>query len=141
LADEIAGWRRTGVDVAVSMLTPDEAADLDLADEARSCHDRGIRFESMPTPDRGVPPLAAAAELAGRLAADLGAGKTVAVHCRQGIGRSAVLAAAVLVLLGVDVAAALAQIAAARGRPVPETPEQEQWVRAFAARTQEPTPR
>src|SRR5207237_6272615 len=78
LADEVAGWKRAGVDVVVSMLTPDEAAEFDLAGEARACRDRGIRFEALPTPDRGVPASSAAAELAARLAADLAAGKAIA---------------------------------------------------------------
>jgi hypothetical protein len=133
LDDEVAGWRRTGVDVAVSMLTPDEAVEFGLAGEAGACRGHGIRFESLPTPDRGVPAPAAATALAGRLAADLAAGQSVAIHCRQGIGRAPLLAAAVLVLLGEDAAAALRRVGAARGRPVPETPEQAQWLDEFAA--------
>jgi protein-tyrosine phosphatase len=133
LADEVAAWRRAGVDAVVSLLTPDEAADLALTDEAAECRARGIEFLSLPVPDRGVPASRAAADVVTRLAGLVGSGKTVAVHCRQGIGRSAILAAGVLVALGSDAETALRAIGTARGCPVPETPEQRRWVTEFAA--------
>jgi protein-tyrosine phosphatase len=132
LEDEVRGWRRAGVDVAVSLLTPDEIEEMGLADEQQECEKQGIRFVSLPVPDRGVPSLVAAGAVAEMLATQLGGGASVAVHCRQGIGRSAVLAAAVMAALGVEPEAALRQIAEARGRPVPETPEQREWVLRFA---------
>ena len=67
-----------------------------------------------------------------RTAADkVAAGRSVAIHCRAGIGRSTVLAACTLILLGVDGAVALDMIAAARGIEVPETEAQRQWVLSF----------
>jgi predicted protein tyrosine phosphatase len=133
LEDEARSWSRAGLDVVVSLLEPDEAADLDLADEERACQAAGIRFVSLPIPDRGLPESRpAVATLAAELAASILAGKRVGVHCRQGVGRSAVLAACILIVLGVDPAAALSRIAAARGLAVPETPEQRQWVMDFA---------
>jgi hypothetical protein len=55
-------------------------------------------------------------------------GETVVIHCRQGIGRSALVAASVLVALGIDPQHALDSVAEARGRPVLDTPEQRAWV-------------
>jgi protein-tyrosine phosphatase len=139
LGDEVAGWKRTGVDVVVSLLTPSEETEFDLMSEADLARDAGIRFGSLPVPDRGVPPSReVVAELAARLAADLAAGKTVIVHCRQGIGRAGMLAAAVLTTLGMDLDAALRAIEAARGRPVPETADQRQWLAEFATRLPQP---
>ena len=139
LEDEARSWSRTGFDTVVSVLEPDEAADLDLADEQRAAGAAGIQFISLPVPDRGVPDSrAAVATVAAALAEAVVAGKRVGMHCRQGVGRSAVLAACVLISLGVDPAAALARIAAARGLPVPETPEQRQWVLDFARRLATP---
>jgi protein-tyrosine phosphatase len=71
-------------------------------------------------------------DLVTNLADVVAAGKNVGFHCRQGIGRSAVLAAAVLIALGVEPNSAIARIAAARGVSVPETPEQQRWVADFA---------
>jgi protein-tyrosine phosphatase len=133
LDDEIDAWRRAGVDVVVSLLTPEEEADLDLADEARVSHRHGLQFVSFPVPDRGVPDSrVATAELAASLTDAIAAGKNVGFHCRQGIGRSAMLAACVLAAVDVDPDTALARIAAARGLPVPETVEQRRWVSDFA---------
>lgn len=59
----------------------------------------------------------------------LGRGEHVVAHCRYGIGRSSVPAAAVLIAEGLDAEDAWQQIAEARGRPVPGTEAQ----RAFVA--------
>lgn len=62
-----------------------------------------MRFVSFPIPDRGVPASAPAA--ASRIAAILNAlerGSNVAVDCRQGVGRSGLIAAAVLASAGID---------------------------------------
>jgi protein-tyrosine phosphatase len=133
LRDEARAWARSGIDIVVSLLTEDEALHFELADEARASRDNGIEFLAFPIPDRGVPDSrAAVAGLVTRLTEAIRTGKDVGFHCRQGIGRSAVLAAAVLVALGANPEAALARVAAARGLPVPETPEQRQWVTEFA---------
>jgi protein-tyrosine phosphatase len=86
--------RRAGVAVLACLLTGEEMAELDLAREADSCAAAGVEFVHFPIPDRGVPTssrdaLAFVRALAGRLAE----GKAVAVHCRQGVGRSALVAA------------------------------------------------
>ena len=62
----------------------------------------------------------------------LEAGQSVAVHCRQGIGRSSLIAALLLVSAGVDPEAALAQISQARGCAVPDTLGQRDWIKSFA---------
>ena len=62
----------------------------------------------------------------------LSEGKRVAIHCRAGVGRSALLAAALLVAGGVEVEAAFRRVADARGCPVPDTPEQRAWVARLA---------
>src|SRR5262245_36465049 len=97
LDDEVRSLRSGGVDVLVSLLTPEEVGELDLADEAVCCFACGIEFVALPISDRGVPPSAShAAELVRRLASLLAGGKGVAIHCRQGVGRSALVAACVL---------------------------------------------
>jgi Protein-tyrosine phosphatase len=82
-----------------------------------------ISFISFPIPDRGVPPsFGDAASLMTRIAAQLDAGKNVAVHCRQGIGRSGMIAAGVLVTSGASPEEAMQTVSSARGAEVPETP-------------------
>ncbi|NPU64421.1 protein tyrosine phosphatase [Bradyrhizobium sp. 83012] len=129
LADDIAGWARDGIVVVASLLEPAEADELGLQREAALCGAHGMAFVSFPIPDRGLPERRdAAQQLAGDLAAWLTDGADVLIHCRAGIGRSAVIAACVMIRLGVDAADALDRIAAARGVRVPDTEAQGRWV-------------
>lgn len=138
LEDEVRAWRQAGVDVVLSLLTRDEIADLDLGCEEQFCGANDIQFLSFPIPDRGVPSVnEAVAELLTKLAERLTSGKNVAIHCRQGIGRAALMAASALVRLGLDPAAAVLRVRAARGCTVPETLEQRRWIADFA-RTAKP---
>src|SRR5437660_7327201 len=92
LEDEANGWRCAGIDMIVSHLEKAEAAQLDLLDEAQSVEKSGIRFISFPIPDRGIPASTRdAVRLMGEIANALQQGKNVAVHCRQGIGRSGLI--------------------------------------------------
>ncbi len=54
------------------------------------------------------------------------------IHCRQGIGRASLMAACVLLLHGAGADEAFKRIEEARGRPVPDTPEQRAWVARLA---------
>lgn len=133
LEDEVRSWRQSGVDVVVSLLTPEEVADLQLAQEAELSQRNGVRFLSFPIADRGVPASRRATiELVRKLHKALAQGKNLAIHCRQGIGRSALLAACLLIMTGVDPDMAFQRLSAARGCTVPETAEQREWVRKFA---------
>lgn len=133
LEDEVRLWQQAGLDVIVSLLTSDEVAELGLAEEARLCQTYGLQFLSFPIVDRSVPSSRRATlDFIRRLKAALADGKSLAIQCRQGIGRSALIAACLLVLSGVDPETALQHVSAARGCPVPETSEQRQWVIGFA---------
>jgi protein-tyrosine phosphatase len=129
LEDEIGAWASDGIAVVVSLLEPAEVHDLGQQREEALCQSRGIAFVSFPIPDRAVPgSRSAAVQLAHDLAAQLTTGDAALIHCRAGIGRSAGIAACVMIRLGVDAAEALARITAARGVRVPDTEEQRAWV-------------
>ncbi|MGI8569276.1 MAG: protein-tyrosine phosphatase family protein [Methylocella sp.] len=129
LDDEIAGWRAEGIDVIVSLLQANEVEELGLQREPDLCHDVGMEFISFPLPDRGVPSKACEARaLAEAIVAHVKEGKGVALRCRAGIGRSALMAACVLVLFGLTPAAAFNLIGKARGVDVPDTEGQRDWV-------------
>jgi protein-tyrosine phosphatase len=132
LEDEIASWRRLGINVVVSALTREENAELDLIQEKEQCEKAGIEFLAFPIVDRGVPFSAKdTLELVRHLEQQLAQGKKIAVHCRQGIGRAGLLAACILVAGGVNLASAWDRIATARGCAVPETSEQREWAARF----------
>jgi protein-tyrosine phosphatase len=133
LEDEVRAWRKAGLDVVVSLLTRDEIADLDLDQEANYCEAHDLQFLELPIPDLGVPSSREAGlDLLGKLDKALTAGKSVGLHCRQGIGRSGLIAASLLVLSGLDPEMAFQRVGSARGLQVPETPEQRDWVIEFA---------
>jgi protein-tyrosine phosphatase len=134
LADEVRSWRTSGIDVVTSLLTPDEVAEFELQEEEAPSRAEGLEFHAFPIPDRGVP--RSRADLAGlvsELEGSLASGKNVAVHCRQGIGRSALVVASLLVGAGEGPEEAFRRIERVRGRPVPETAEQRRWVSQLSA--------
>jgi protein-tyrosine phosphatase len=132
LCDEIAGWASDKIDVVVSLLEPTEIEELELGEEANFCRERSIDLISFPIADRSVPTsLPRTAELARLLAEKINEGKAIAVHCRAGIGRSALLAGCVLVTLGTEAELALALISNARRLNVPDTEEQQRWLYDF----------
>lgn len=134
LEDEISGWRRAGIDAVLSLLTNEEEHDLDLKTEKTVAKAHGMKFISFPIPDRQVPD--SEAEMASTLEildAALSSGKNVVVHCRQGIGRTGLVAACLLVSKGLPPENAVEMLTTARGAPVPETPEQRRWIDHYAA--------
>ena len=134
LEDEISRWRQAGVDTVLSLLTVEEEHDLGLNDEEHQVKSQGMQFLSFPIPDRDVPEskvkLAATLE---KLEAHLASGKNVVVHCRQGIGRTGLITACLLVLKELSPEDAVNRLSKARGIPVPETTAQRSWIDHFAA--------
>ena len=124
----LARLRDTGAHVLVCLLPPGQVAALDLAGEPAAAARAGLGYRSVPIPDFGVPDLAEVAGPLRELGAELDRGRHVVVHCWGGVGRSSLVAAALLVLRGTAPDAAWAQVAAARGVPVPETDAQRRWV-------------
>jgi len=133
LKDDLASWRRARVDTVLSLLTPEEEADLDLQNEAREVGTQGMEFASFPIPDRQVPRSEARwAEVLEKVTRALSDGRNVLVHCRQGIGRTGLLGACLLVRKGMSPGAAVESVSAVRGVSVPETAEQRDWIDHYA---------
>jgi protein-tyrosine phosphatase len=133
LEDEIISLRGMGVDVLVSLLTDEEIIELSLADEALHCANNHIEFLRFPIPDHSVPPLnEKTAGVIHELWERLAAGKSIAIHCRAGLGRSSMIAACIMVLAGIDPNSVFDVIGAARGFTVPDTQEQRDLVAKFA---------
>ena len=132
LEDEIRSWKLAGIGAVVSLLTEDEKRELMLEDEQRYCDQQGIQFYSLPIPDRGVPAsYADTARALEKFGSELVQGKNFMIHCRQGIGRSALIAASLLIESGLTPAAAVESVEKARRLPVPETAEQRAWIESF----------
>jgi protein-tyrosine phosphatase len=127
LSQELTALRTAGFDVLVCALPLPELHELGLDDEPNAARAAGLRFSHLPIQDFGTPDLRLVPNLA-ELAGSYREGANLAVHCRGGIGRSSLIAAAILVLSGVDPDSAWKTIATARRRPVPETDEQREWI-------------
>ena len=126
---EIRALKGDGVDILVSLLTPEEEDYLELTAEGETATRHGIRFVSHPIYDRGIPadPRSTWA-LARELATLYAEGKTIAAHCRMGIGRSPLILASILVHGGARPDEAWIAIGSARGCPVPDTRDQRDWL-------------
>lgn len=139
LAGQLKSLRGDGVDILVSMLQTNEAIRLGLAWEANVAAEEGLAFHNLPTDDFGVPvSFEAASAIIDTVAADVDAGRAVGVHCFAGRGRSPLFACCVLVRLGMDPEAAIEAVSTARGRRIPETEAQRQWIFDFAAWSRDP---
>jgi protein-tyrosine phosphatase len=128
LKGELASLKNTGVTDLVSMLTPAEEVELNLQAEEQICGELGLRFHRHPVKDRSIPIQPGFDEFIASLLPSLNQGGFIAIHCRAGIGRSAVAAAAFLHRLGLPATEALALISEARGFDVPDTDEQLEFI-------------
>ena len=130
LEDEIRSLHREGVDVLVSLLTDDENQELELTQEGALCRAQGMEFRSFAIPDRETPE---SKEKFLRFIESLGkeadAGLRIVLHCRAGIGRSSLVAAALMVRAGFTADDAFDRISKARGHRVPDTGEQIDWIK------------
>lgn len=133
LEDEVRSWRESGLTEIVSLLTPEEVMEFALDQEEKWCKAYGIRFRSFPIPDRGVPAsVDGFAHLVQEVEKAVSAGKKMGLHCRQGIGRSSLVAAVLLMSAGKSPEIAWETVSQARGCTVPDTVEQRKWVIGFA---------
>ena len=134
LHDEMAAWNQSGVNTVVSLLEPAEERSLELDKESLEARKLGMSFISFPIPDREVPKSEASlTKLIDVLSVELTKGKNAVIHCRQGVGRSGLVAACLLISKGRSSGAALTELSHARGVPIPETREQREWIERFAA--------
>lgn len=131
LDDEMRALVYAGADVLVSALSEPEQRELELLDEANAAERAGIKYVDMAMADRAVPDLSTAQRILRDLADDLAAGRHVVIHCRFGIGRSSLVAAALMVMEGDDPEVVWERLARARGLEVPDTEEQRRWVEAL----------
>jgi len=132
LQADLEQMRGAGIDVLVSMLTAEDNEDLGLTEEGGIARQLGMRFVSYPILDRCTPSdLAGFRQLITDLRDEVRAGRSVGAHCRGCIGRATVLLASIMIALGWRADRALRLIEKARGFPVPDTPEQLEWILNF----------
>ena len=129
LDDEIKWLKIREIDCLVSLLENSEEWDLGLESEREVCTHWGIEFFSFPIKDVNTPTnenefIQLTNELANRIREN----KKVVIHCRMGIGRASILAAAIMIKLGFEVKEVFDIIGKHRKLNVPDTEEQKDWV-------------
>ena len=133
LEDEIRSYKNFGVNVIVSLLESDEIIELELEKERKFCQEYEIEFLSFPIRDYQTPEsFEDTLDFVKKLNDFILKGKKIAIHCRQGIGRSSLIAACLLLLQGVDLIQVFELISVKRNRKIPDTQEQIDWVKQFA---------
>jgi len=135
LDDDIARLRSEGIDTILSLLTTEEEKNLGLLKEGSVAKTHGITFVSFPIPDMQVPSSRSrVSNVVAAIDSELSAGRNVFIHCRQGIGRTGLIASCLLLKSGWTPQKAMEHLSEARGLPVPETEEQRRWLHDYASR-------
>ena len=133
LEDEIRGLKFKAVDYVVSLLEKSEEWELGIEREEELCAKWGIEFIRFPIQDVTTPKNADTfIALASKLAQQISQGKKMVIHCRMGIGRSSMLAAAIMIKLGCAAEDVFDTIRTYRKMEVPDTKEQKDWVLSIA---------
>jgi ADP-ribosyl-[dinitrogen reductase] hydrolase len=135
LALDLNMIRDWGAAAVVTLLEPKELALLRVESLGEEVQRRNMLWFHLPIVDVSIPDerFEQAWDLAGEeLRSILRSGSNVLVHCRGGLGRAGMIAARLLVELGMDPAEAIAHVRAVRPGAI-ETREQERFVRERVA--------
>eukprot|EP00198_Chlamydomonas_reinhardtii_P002515 XP_001691851.1 predicted protein [Chlamydomonas reinhardtii] len=123
-----------GADVVVALLPEAELRYLKVRDYASAVAAHGMEYLHLPIVEMAAPPdLQQAAALVDMVVERIGAGKTVVLHCKGGVGRAGVIAACTLLRLHVCTSArdAIATVRKYR-RGAVESKRQEEFVATYS---------
>jgi protein-tyrosine phosphatase len=134
LEDEIKKLGFYEVDVVVSLLEWHEMKELEIESEQLFCEKHDIEFIHFPIQDRNVPEDEKAfIQLITTIDLKLKEGKKIVIHCRMGIGRTAVIAAGTLIKNGLKADNVFELLSNKRTLEVPDTNEQVEWIERMNA--------
>lgn len=129
LEDDIISLNQQKVHTVVSLLEREEIDELDLKHEALHCTNHGLAYTNFPIPDRSIPRQGHQLQtFLEQLQTEIAAGHNMVIHCRMGIGRSSIIAAALIIKPGYSTTQVLSHITKIRGIRVPDTDEQINWL-------------
>ena len=127
-----------GVTTIVCLIEAHEFPEMQIERLREQSVTRGMHFIGFPIADVSIPPdVEPFFHLIVDICRRLAAGETVLIHCKGGLGRTGIVAAACLMLLGMPAAEAVVLVRQVRPGTI-ETPQQERFVVSdFARRIQD----
>ncbi len=129
IEEEFANIANENINQIVSLLEPSEEFEVGLQKEKGLTEKYEMHFLSFPIQDRGLPnSVEKFGNFTKTLFQQILSGKNTLIHCRAGIGRAGMVAAAILIHYGFNVDKAFSHISLKRGVTVPDTKEQYQWI-------------
>lgn len=129
LIDEIKALKNQKIDYLISLLEFSEVLELGLEEEKNICQQLNITYLNFPIKDVRVPDCEDKfIALTETLANYIRNNKKVVIHCRMGIGRSSMLAAAIMLLFGYKGNGVFKIIEHHRKLAVPDTNAQRDWI-------------
>lgn len=129
MEQEFSGIASAGINKIVCLLESHESIALGLEKEKIMTERHGMEYLSYPIVDRGLPLVVNEfAEFTKRLHNEMSGGLNTLVHCHGGIGRSGIVATAILLHCGFTAEDAFDHVTQQRGVSVPDTQEQIDWI-------------
>lgn len=121
------------INVLVSLLQYQEMVTHALINEGSECEAASIEFINFHIKDHDTPQFFIPFNhLIDQLVNHIASGKNIAIHCYAGIGRTGLIAASILIKMGLQVDEALIKLSQVRGLRVPETMQQITWLHRHA---------
>jgi len=128
LAADLDAIKRWGACAVVTLVEPRELELLRVPDLGREVQRRDMQWLHLPIPDYHPPTAAFERQWehdGSVIRQRLRRGEDIVVHCKGGLGRAGMIAARLLVELGVPATEAIAEVRAARGKGAIENTAQE----------------
>ena len=133
LAAYINYLKSRNINVLISLLQYQEIVSHSLSNEGFECEELDIEFINFHIKDHSTPQFFVPFnQLIEQLVMKLESGKNIAIHCYAGIGRTGLIAASILIKMGMQVDGALIKLSQTRGLRVPETIQQITWLHRHA---------
>ncbi len=133
LEEEILSVKKQGAKVIISLLEKDEIRELGLERQSEICAKYEIVYLHFSIPDRSIPDQDKNLHnFLKQIKERINQGDSTIVHCRMGIGRSSIIAGCLMLQDGYKPDELFSHISKVRGLKVPDTDEQEEWLKKIS---------